>query len=134
MSSTIGQRLGQVISHSGKSVNQFAVELGDRPDKYYNVIKGKSNPSWEMIENVIQAYPEVDGNWLLKGEGDMLLNPGDTLPAPTAGDASATPKLEKLKPEGREELLLQMIADKEKIIKLLEKQILLLEGSSGVVK
>ncbi len=134
MSSTIGQRLGQVISHSGKSVNQFAVELGDRPDKYYNVIKGKSNPSWEMIENVVRAYPEVDGNWLLKGEGDMLLNPGDSLPAPTTGDAPEMPVTGKAQPEGREELLLQMIADKEKIIKLLEKQILLLEGSSKATK
>jgi hypothetical protein len=134
MSSTIGQRLGQVISHSGKSVNQFAVELGDRPDKYYNVIKGRSNPSWEMIENVIRAYPEVDGNWLLKGEGDMLLNPGNTPPEPTAGGALETPGPGKAQPEGREELLLQMIADKEKIIKLLEKQILLLEGSPRTIK
>jgi hypothetical protein len=134
MSSTIGQRLGQVISHSGKSVNQFAVELGERPDKYYNVIKGKSNPSWEMIENVIRTYPEVDGNWLLKGEGDMLPNPADSLPAPTAGGAPETPGTGKVQPEGREELLLQMIADKEKIIKLLEKQIALLEGTPKASK
>lgn len=134
MSSTIGQRLGQVINHSSKSVNQFAVELGERPDKYYNVIKGKSNPSWEMIENVIRAYPEVDGNWLLKGEGDMLLNQADPLPPPTAGDAPETPATGKAQPEGREELLLQIIADKEKIIKLLEKQILLQESTPKVGK
>ncbi len=134
MSSTIGQRLGQVITHSGKSVNQFAVELGDRPDKYYNVIKGKSNPSWEMIENVIQAYPEVDGNWLLKGEGDMLLNQGDPPPGPPAGSTPETPGTGNTQPEGREELLLQMIADKEKIIRLLEKQVTLLERASGSIK
>jgi hypothetical protein len=134
MSTTIGQRLGQVITHSSKSVNQFAVELGDRPDKYYNVIKGKSNPSWEMIENVIRAYPEVDGNWLLKGDGDMLLKPAHSLPTPTASATPETDGVGKAQPEGREELLLQIIADKEKIIKLLEKQILLLEEHRRAIK
>lgn len=134
MSSTIGQRLGQVITHSSKSVNQFAVELGDRPDKYYNVIKGKSNPSWEMIENVIRAYPEVDGNWLLKGEGDMLPNRSEEAASPAGSDIPQDPAPSNSKPEGREELLLQIIADKEKIIRLLEKQIALLEGTSNAIK
>ncbi len=134
MSSSIGQRLGQVISHSGKSVNQFAVELGERPDKYYNVIKGKSNPSWEMIENVIRAYPEVDGNWLLKGEGDMLPNQKEALTASSDSDISEPPEPRKSDLEGREELLLQIIADKERIIKLLEKQVSLLEKSSSAIQ
>lgn len=125
MASTVGQRLGQVISHSGKSVNQFAVELGERPDKYYNVIKGKSNPSWEMIENVIRTYPEVDGNWLLKGEGEIV--------KPTEAAPAAPPQPDPAEPaagypaESREELLRQIIADKQKLILVLEKQVALLE-------
>ncbi len=125
MASTVGQRLGQVISHSGKSVNQFAVELGERPDKYYNVIKGKSNPSWEMIENVIRTYPEVDGNWLLKGEGEMV-KPTEAAPAVLPQPDPAEPAA-SYPAESREELLRQIIADKQKLILVLEKQVALLE-------
>ncbi len=125
MASTVGQRLGQVISHSGKSVNQFAVELGERPDKYYNVIKGKSNPSWEMIENVMRTYPEVDGNWLLKGEGEIVKG-AEALPAVSPHSDTVEPAANH-PAESREELLRQIIADKQKLILVLEKQVALLE-------
>jgi hypothetical protein len=125
MASSIGQRLGQVISHSGKSVNQFAAELGERPDKYYNVIRGRSNPSWEMIENVIRICPEVDGNWLLKGEGEIV-KATEAVPAALPQPGHAEPAADQ-PAESREELLRQIIADKQKLILALEKQVALLE-------
>jgi hypothetical protein len=130
MTSSIGQRIGQIIEHSNKSVNQFARDLNYRPDKFYNVIKGKSNPSWEMIESIVKTYPEIDGNWLLKNIGSMLPQAEEEQPIITSHSPSSTLP-EKAEEITKMDLLYQIIADKQKMITLLEKQVTLLEKSAA---
>lgn len=37
-----------------------------------NYVKGRRGVSYEVIEAILSAFPEVSAEWLLRGEGDML--------------------------------------------------------------
>lgn len=43
------------------------------------------------LENVLNAYPEINREWLLYGEGEMLRQEGRDVPAPVRGYASGVP-------------------------------------------
>lgn len=37
-----------------------------------NYVKGRRGISYEVIEAILTAFPEVSAEWLLRGEGEML--------------------------------------------------------------
>ncbi len=67
------ERLECVIKHSQKSINAFAMSLGlDRSTKIYNIINQKNGISSSLANLITSTYSEVNYNWLLTGEGEML--------------------------------------------------------------
>ena len=74
ISTSISQRLDQVIKALGMNANRFALTLGtNRAEKIYKILRGESKPSFETIEEILKAYPQINSNWLIRGEGQMLL-------------------------------------------------------------
>ena len=57
---------------------QFANELAVAPATISNIYKGKTAPTNNLVQAIHQAYPSVSINWLLFGEGDMLLPLSDS--------------------------------------------------------
>lgn len=67
------ERLESVIKYSKKSVNAFAVSLGlDRSTRIYNIINQKNGISSSIANLITSKYTEIDYDWLLTGEGEML--------------------------------------------------------------
>lgn len=67
------ERLESVIKYTQKSVNAFSVSLGlDRSTKIYNIIKQKNGISPSMANLITSIYTEINYDWLLTGEGEML--------------------------------------------------------------
>jgi transcriptional regulator with XRE-family HTH domain len=70
---TIHERIKELLEVLHLTPYQFAKALGyERKDKVYNLVKGKTAPAWEMIEDIARVYGQVNGNWLLRGEGNMF--------------------------------------------------------------
>lgn len=51
----------------------FAKEIGMSKTVVSNLDNAANAPSFRFIEAIKKAYPEIDLNWLIIGDGDMLL-------------------------------------------------------------
>ena len=65
-------RVKEFVLHLGVSEREFAsvVGVGQRSVNYY--FKGEQKPSLEFLSKLALAYPTVNIDWLITGEGEML--------------------------------------------------------------
>lgn len=63
-----------VVAYSGKSIPQLATAVGFKtPQTIRSLLKGDTKTiSDAVVMRITSYYPEVDANWLLTGEGEML--------------------------------------------------------------
>lgn len=70
----IGERIQQFIDFKKITINDFS--KGISSNSYFNkVIKNNGAVGSGMLENILRKYPEVNIEWLITGEGNMLRNP-----------------------------------------------------------
>lgn len=65
------------------SANAFAGTLGKSSSTINFILKGETKPGFELLEAILEKYPQVSATWLVKGEGEMF--------TPSAPAASALP-------------------------------------------
>ena len=73
----IAERLLAVIEYSGLSQTAFAKKVGSTQANLWRQLNGQKVNVATLIA-VAQQFPEVDCNWLLRGEGSMLKGDIDT--------------------------------------------------------
>ena len=77
----IETRIQQLIDALNVSVLEFARKLGEhRGEKVYHILHGRLKPRYDTLEKILLAYPQINGDWLLRGEGMMF----KTLDSPSA--------------------------------------------------
>lgn len=70
---TIHLRLQQLIEALDISVLEFARQLGEhRGEKVYHILHGRLKPRYDTLEKILIAFPHVNGDWLIRGEGLMF--------------------------------------------------------------
>lgn len=62
----------QFIEHAGLSARQFDLSIGASNGYTLRMNKNKASVGSDVIENIIRAYPDLNVEWLLTGEGKML--------------------------------------------------------------
>lgn len=67
----VGDRITDLMKVYGLTVNSFASKIGGSTAKYYKLINGKSRPDFETLFSVLDKFPDVSAEWLLRGEGPM---------------------------------------------------------------
>lgn len=70
-------RLNEVIAYSGLSVRAFAVKCGIPQPTLDKQIKGLRGVSLETTVSVLHTFPEISGEWLTRGVGDMMIRKTD---------------------------------------------------------
>jgi phage repressor protein C with HTH and peptisase S24 domain len=66
-------RLSKIIEHLGINANKLAKSLGmERAQGIYDVLNGKADISGKLASKMVDAYPQLNTEWLLSGKGDML--------------------------------------------------------------
>lgn len=69
----IETRLQELIDALNISVLEFARQLGERRgEKVYHILHGRLKPRYDTLEKILQTYPQVNGDWLMRGEGLMF--------------------------------------------------------------
>ncbi len=53
---------------------QFASSLGVQRSGISHILSGRNKPSLDFILKILETFPDVNEKWLLKGEGEMLMN------------------------------------------------------------
>lgn len=66
-------RVKQVQDHYRLSQKQFASELSVAEATISSIYRGRTSPTNNLIQAIHNAYPAVNVNWLMFGEGEMLL-------------------------------------------------------------
>lgn len=68
----IVQRIKELVELKAKSKRDFASLIGMEQVTFNNYMIGKRGLSYEVIDAILDAFPEVSAEWLLRGEGEML--------------------------------------------------------------
>lgn len=72
-STTIGQRFTQLIQQLGLSKNAFALSLDKTATVIQHLVDERNKPGYDLICKVFEVYPNVSKDWLLLGNGPMML-------------------------------------------------------------
>lgn len=68
------ERIKMLISENAKSERDFAMKIGVNQVTLNNYTANKRKLSLEIIEAILNAFPEISAEWLLRGTGSMMLN------------------------------------------------------------
>jgi plasmid maintenance system antidote protein VapI len=88
-STSIGQRFTQLIQQLGMSKNAFAQSLDKTATVIQHLVDERNKPGYDLMCKVFEVYPNVSKDWLLLGDGPMLLTTTATAAAPPASSATA---------------------------------------------
>lgn len=109
------ERMQLVLRENGVSVNFLAKTFGVNQKSLNDQINADVRVGFQTIELLLEYFPNLSAEWLLRGEGDMLK--ADTTPLPLA---EVTQELNSNNEEELAKLREQL--DKEKEINALQKE------------
>lgn len=66
------ERINLLLKAKNVTARQFAEEIGIQPSGMSHILSGRNNPSLDFVMKVVRRWPEVNINWLMFGNGEML--------------------------------------------------------------
>jgi chaperonin cofactor prefoldin len=67
-------RIKQLISHMGLSTRAFALKCDLRQNTFSNQLNGMRELSLSTVTAILNTYPEVSSEWLMRGSGEMFIS------------------------------------------------------------
>lgn len=74
-------RIKEYIDKKGVSVRQLEINSGMSNGSFASQLKNGKTIGVDKLENILNAYRDINPEWLLTGKGDMLKNEQNTIPA-----------------------------------------------------
>lgn len=68
----INQRIEDLINHLKKKPSSFAASVNKSGTVINQILARRNKPSYDLLEAILLAYPQVNANWLMRGQGDMI--------------------------------------------------------------
>jgi len=68
------ERFTKVIEYSEMTPAEFAEEIGVQRSSISHIISGRNKPSLDFITKIKTAFPDFEWDWLITGEGEMLIS------------------------------------------------------------
>lgn len=68
------ERIIQFLSENNLTSTKFADLVGVQRSSISHILSGRNKPSYDFIEKILIAYPDLNAQWLITGKGDMFLN------------------------------------------------------------
>ena len=65
-------RFANVLNYSNLTTYAFEKKIGVSNATVSKILKKANLPSYDIIAKILINYPEIDGNWLITGSGEML--------------------------------------------------------------
>ena len=62
-------RLKQFLTMEGLSPARFAEVMGIQRSGISHLLSGRNKPSFEFLEKMMTAYPDINYEWLILGKG-----------------------------------------------------------------
>ena len=67
-------RIIQFLKENSLTSTKFADVIGVQRSSISHILSGRNKPSFDFIEKMLIAYPDIDAQWLITGIGDMYTN------------------------------------------------------------
>lgn len=74
MFTNMKDRIIQFLKEMNLTSTKFADVIGVQRSSISHILSGRNKPSFDFIEKMLVAYPDIDAQWLITGKGDMYLN------------------------------------------------------------
>ena len=71
---TINDRISEVMKYSGLSPADFSEKIDVQRSSISHIMSGRNKPSLDFIVKIKNTFPEINWDWLINGEGQMLEN------------------------------------------------------------
>jgi DNA-binding XRE family transcriptional regulator len=71
----VNTRFIQAMKHFRYNKNSLATALGVSPPSIGHIEKHRNFPGFEVILKFLELHPEINANWLITGEGQMIKSP-----------------------------------------------------------
>ena len=92
----LNERIAELIESLGISRRKFATKTNLSQPGIQKIVNNLVVPRLETVESILTAFPQVNRQWLLKGEGEMLTQLSEM---ETKGESWAQLLLTKLEAE-----------------------------------
>lgn len=79
-------RIRQIMDTLGLTQREFAEKLQISEASISNIFTGRSNPTNKHVQAIHNAFPAINTNWVMFGEGNMLES--QTMGQPVVGNQS----------------------------------------------
>lgn len=64
-------RIIKFLKEMNLTSTKFADEIGVQRSSISHILSGRNKPSFDFIEKMLIAYPDIDAQWLITGKGTM---------------------------------------------------------------
>lgn len=71
---SLTERIRQLMEQLGMNKKTFSEKIGENPSKISHIFMGRNNPSLDVLQKILRAFPDVSTDWLIMGRGESLLN------------------------------------------------------------
>ena len=68
----LNERISEIISYSELSSSEFADEIDVQRSNISHITSGRNKPSLDFLIKIKERFPELQWDWLIKGEGEMI--------------------------------------------------------------
>lgn len=65
------ERIIQFLKENNLTSTKFADIVGVQRSSISHILSGRNKPSFDFIEKMLIAYPDIDAQWLITGKGQM---------------------------------------------------------------
>ena len=64
-------QIKEILVKERISSSQFADRIGVQRSSVSHVLSGRNKPGFDFIQKILVAFPEINGDWLITGSGEM---------------------------------------------------------------
>ncbi len=68
----MNERIRQLMEYDGLTAVQFSKKVNINTSAISHLLNGRNNPSFENIQKIIAAYPNLNVKWFMTGQGDIF--------------------------------------------------------------
>lgn len=75
---SINERISKIIEYSELTPSEFADAVEVQRSSISHISSGRNKPSLDFLMKVKERFPELQWDWMINGQGEMLLNKEET--------------------------------------------------------
>jgi len=98
-------RIKKVIEKENMTPSAFADEIGITRGAMNHVLKGRNNPSLDMLLKIVKKYERINLDWLMLGTPPMYKGEKATLEPDLFSEIPINPPINTVKPKYSQEII-----------------------------